>query len=80
MLKFHNHANILTNSQVVTINGHKATIDMVDQIPYLAQSSGTNGNMQVMKELVGIRLNILPTVNSDGYITTEITPEVSSIV
>ena len=80
MLMKDNNANILTNSQVVTINGHKATIDMVDQIPYLAQSSGTTGNMQVMKELVGIRLNILPTVNSDGYITTEITPEVSSIV
>jgi len=80
MLMKDNHANILTNSQVVTINGHKATIDMVDQIPYLAQSSGTNGNMQVMKELVGIRLNIVPTVNSDGYITTEVTPEVSSIV
>ncbi len=33
-----------------------------------------------MKELVGIRLNIFPTVKSDGYITTEISPEVSSIV
>ena len=36
--------------------------------------------MQVLKEIVGIRLHILPTVNSDGYITTEVTPEVSSIV
>ena len=53
---------------------------MVDEIPYLAQSSGSNGNMQVLKEIIGIRLHILPTVNSDGYITTEISPEVSSIV
>ena len=35
--------------------------------------------MQALKEIVGIRLNILPTVNSDGYITTKVTPEVSSI-
>ena len=80
LLQKDNKANILTNSQVVTINGHSATIDMVDEIPYLAQSSGSNGNMQVLKEIIGIRLHILPTVNSDGYITTEISPEVSSIV
>jgi len=80
MLLKDNQADILTNSQVVTLNGHAATIDMVDEIPYLAQSGGSNGNMQVLKEIVGIRLHILPTVNSDGYITTEVTPEVSSIV
>ena len=80
MLVKDNQANVLTNSQVVTLNGHAATIDMVDEIPYLAQSSGSTGNMQVLKEIVGIRLHILPTVNSDGYITTEVTPEVSSIV
>ena len=80
MLMKDNNADVLTNSQVVTLNGHTATIDMIDQIPYLAQSSGQSGNMQVFKEIVGIRLEILPTVNSDGYITTEVTPEVSSIV
>ena len=80
MLLKDNQADILTNSQVVTLNGHAATIDMVDEIPYLAQSSGSTGNMQVLKEVVGIRLHILPTVNSDGYITTEVTPEVSSII
>ena len=80
MLMKNNQADILTNTQVVTLNGHVATIDMVEEIPYLAQSSGTSGNMQVLKEVAGIRLRILPTINSDGYITTEITPEVSSIV
>ena len=79
MLLKDNKANILTNSQVVTLNGHSATIDMVDEIPYLASSGGIGGTMQVLKEIVGIRLNILPTVNSDGYITTEVSPEVSSI-
>ena len=79
MLLKDNKANILTNSQVVTLNGHSATIDMVDEIPYLASSGGIGGTMQVLKEIVGIRLNILPTVNSDGYITTKVTPEVSSI-
>ena len=74
-----NKANILTNSQVVTVNGHEATIEMVDVIPYLASSGGLSGNMQVKEEKVGVKLNILPLVNTDGYITTKITPEVSSI-
>ena len=35
--------------------------------------------MQVQKEEVGIKLNILPTVNTDGYITVKVEPEVSTI-
>jgi len=75
-----NQADILTNSEVVTLNGHEATISMVDVIPYLAQSGGVGGQMQVQQEEVGIKLHILPTVNSDGFITTDVTPEVSSII
>jgi len=75
-----NKANIITNSQVVTVNGHAATIEMVDVIPYLASSSGIGGNMMTTETTVGVKLDILPYVNSDGYITTKITPEVSSII
>ena len=75
-----NKADIITNSQIVTVNGHEATIEMVDVIPYLASSGGQgNSNFQVLKESVGIKLHILPYVNTDGYITTKVTPEVSSI-
>ena len=31
------------------------------------------------REEIGIKLHILPTVNKDGFITTKVTPEVSSI-
>jgi len=80
MLIKDNKANVLTNSQIVTVNGHEATIQMTDEIPYLASSGGQgNSNFQVLKESVGIKLSILPYVNTDGYITTKITPEVSSI-
>ena len=75
-----NKANIIANSQIVTVNGHEATLEMVDVIPYLASSGGQgNSNFQVLKESVGIKLHILPYVNTDGYITTKVTPEVSSI-
>lgn len=74
-----NKAEVLANSQVVTINGHEASISMVDVVPYILSSGGVGGQVQVQREEVGIKLNILPTVNTDGYITTTITPEVSSI-
>ena len=74
-----NKAEILANSQVVTLNGHKATISMVDIVPYILSSGGLGGQVQVQREEIGIKLDILPTVNTDGYITTEVTPEVSSI-
>ena len=74
-----NKAEILANSQVVTLNGHKATISMVDIVPYILSSGGLGGQVQVQREEIGIKLDILPTVNTDGYITTSVTPEVSSI-
>jgi len=79
MLLKNNTAEILANSEVVTLNGHEATISMVDVVPYILSSGGVGGQVQVQREEVGIKLKILPTVNSDGYITTQVTPEVSSI-
>ena len=34
---------------------------------------------RVEREEVGVKLNITPLINADGYITTEIRPEVSSV-
>lgn len=73
-----NDAEILANSKVVTINGKEAFIEMVDIVPYVLSSGGVGGQVQVQREVVGIKLNVKPNVNTDGYITTQITPEVSS--
>ena len=74
-----NKAEVLANSKVVTLNGHEASISMVDIVPYILSTGGVGGQVQVQREEVGIKLNILPTINTDGFITTSITPEVSSI-
>ena len=74
-----NKADILANSQVATLNGHEATISMVDVVPYVLSSGGLGGQVQVQREEIGIKLHILPSINDDGYITTKVTPEVSSI-
>jgi type II secretory pathway component GspD/PulD (secretin) len=37
------------------------------------------GQVQVQREEVGIKLTIKPKINTDGYITVKVEPEVSSI-
>jgi len=51
----------------------------LDIVPYILSSGGVGGQVQVQREEVGIKLYIAPTVNTDGYITVKVEPEVSSI-
>ena len=78
MLLKNNQAEILANSSVVTLNGREAFIQMVDVIPYILSSGGVGGQVQVQREIVGIKLNVKPNVNSDGFITATVTPEISN--
>ena len=79
MLLRSNKAEVLADSRLTTINGREANIKLVDIVPYILSSGGVGGQVQVQKEEVGIKLNILPTVNTDGYITVKVEPEVSTI-
>ncbi len=78
MLLKNNEAEILANSSVVTLNGREAFIEMVDVIPYILSSGGVGGQVQVQREIVGIKLHVKPNVNSDGFITATVTPEISN--
>ncbi len=79
MLIKDNKADILADSKLVTLNGREATIKMVDIVPYILSSGGVGGQVQVQREEVGIKLAVLPTVNTDGDITVRVEPEVASI-
>ncbi len=74
-----NKADILADSKLTTLNGREASIELLDIVPYILSSGGVGGQVQVQREEVGIKLNIAPTVNTDGYITVKVEPEVSSI-
>jgi len=74
-----NRAEVLANSKIATMNNSPAELKVVDVIPYLLSAGGVGGQVQVYREEVGTKLWIKPTVNSDGYITTEVTPEVSNV-
>ncbi len=85
-LLIHNgNAKVLANPKVVTLNGREASILIGQRIPYtvtgtvIAGAGGAAPITQIQKEEVGIKLHITPLINPDGYITTTIAPEVSSV-
>ncbi|HEY3294701.1 MAG TPA: secretin and TonB N-terminal domain-containing protein [bacterium] len=72
-------AEVLANSAVATLNNKEANIQVVDEIPYVARSGGVGGQVQIQAATVGIKLTVRPKINSDGFVTCDISPELSSI-
>jgi len=72
-------AEVLANTKVSTMNAKTAMIELVDIVPYVTSAGGVGGQVSVQREEVGTKLAITPQVNTDGYITVTIKPEVSSI-
>jgi type IV pilus assembly protein PilQ len=78
------NARVLANPKVATLNGHEASILIGQRIPFQVTGTVFAGGgaapvTTVQREEVGIKLRITPLINPDGYITTQITPEVSSV-
>jgi len=78
-------ARMLANPKIATLNGREASILIGSRIPFIVTGAVFAGGgaapvQRVEKEEVGIKLRITPLINADGYITTQITPEVSSVV
>jgi type II secretory pathway component GspD/PulD (secretin) len=74
-----NLAEVLANSQVATMNNKPASIEVIDRVPFVLSAGGVGGQVRTQTEEVGIKLHITPNVNTDGYITAEIQPEVSNV-
>ncbi len=73
-----NVAKLLTDTRITALNGEEAEIHIGEIIPFIAEDS--EKNIQVEREEVGIKLKVRPKVNRDGFITTKIEPEVSSVL
>ena len=77
-------ARVLATPKIATLNGREASILIGERIPYTVTGTVFAGGgaapvQRVEKEEVGIKLRITPLINPDGYITTQISPEVSSV-
>lgn len=81
------NARVLANPKIATLNGREASMLIGTRIPFtvtgVVSGAGAGAGVATQKlverEEVGIKLKITPTINPDGYITTVINPEVSSV-
>lgn len=78
------NARVLANPKLATLNGKEATMLVGQRIPYIVTGTtfaggGAANTQSVQREEVGIKLSITPLINADGYITTVIRPEVSTV-
>jgi len=71
-------SKLLANPRVTTMDGLQANIHIGDRIP-LVYYDPRAGLYQATYIDVGVVLTITPIVNGDGYITTQVVPEVSSV-
>ncbi len=76
---------ILSNPTVLITNNEEAKIHVGDTVPYIiSTTSGTGDNAITSEDVrfvdVGLKLNVTPTINDDGYVTMRLRPEISSVV
>ncbi len=71
------HARILSEPNLVTLNGQAADFLVGGQVPY-AYSTGLGQTSIVFKDY-GVKLEVTPTMLGNGGVDTKITPEVSQL-
>lgn len=72
-----NKARVLAHAQLTTLNNREATILIGETLRFAVSS---RENAIVVTDSVGIKLHITPTINTDGFITVRVNPEVSSVI
>jgi type II secretory pathway component GspD/PulD (secretin) len=75
---------ILSNPHIATEEGKEATINVITQQPYSQTTTTTTDAATTQSSEftfvdVGVKLNVIPTINDDDYLSIVIKPEVSSI-
>ena len=78
-------AKVLANTKITTLNNREASILIGEVIPFSPPNTLLSGGLAMGQQIVerdsiGVKLRITPTVNSDGYVTVKVEPEVSSII
>ena len=75
---------ILSNPHIATEEGKEASINVITQQPYSQTTTTTTDAATTQSSEftfvdVGVKLNVIPTINADDYLSIVIKPEVSSI-
>ena len=84
-LKKVSDTKILSNPQILVTNGEEARIHIGDTVPYIISTTSGTGDSAITSEDVrfvdvGLKLNVIPTINDDGFVTMRLKPEISTVV
>ncbi len=75
---------VMSQPAILVVNGQEARLMVGSRQAYviesLSQATGSTLSAENVQFIdVGVKLNVIPTINRDGYITLKIKPEVSSV-
>ncbi len=75
---------ILSRPRIAVVNNQEAKIMVGSREAYVTQTQSQAESTTVTAENiqfidVGVKLNVVPTINKDGFVTMKIKPEVSSV-
>ena len=75
---------ILSNPQLLVTNKEEAKIHIGDTVPYIISTTSGTGDSAITSEDVrfvdvGLKLNVTPIINDDGFVTMRLRPEISSV-
>ncbi len=84
LLNQYGTTKILTRPRIVAVNKEEAKLLVGTREAYVTSSQSQAESTTVTSESiqfidVGVKLSVVPTIGSDGYITMKIKPEVSSV-
>ncbi len=84
MLSEYGNSRVLTRPRIVAVNKEEAKILVGTREAYVTSSQSQGESTTITAESVqfidvGLKLTVVPTIGSDGYITMKIKPEVSSV-
>ncbi|MBI4309948.1 MAG: hypothetical protein HY591_06415 [Candidatus Omnitrophica bacterium] len=76
---------ILSSPQILVTNNEEAKIHIGDTVPYIVSTTSGTGDNAIRSEDVrfidvGLKLDVIPTINDDGMVTMRLRPEISSVV
>ncbi len=74
-------AKIIAKPRIATLDNHEAVINIGSRIPYAVPVTNSSNSTTWTVDYIdaGVKLKITPMLGDEGYITTAIQPEVSSI-
>ncbi|MBQ3835005.1 MAG: hypothetical protein II816_05780, partial [Elusimicrobia bacterium] len=74
-------AKVLSNPKILVLNNQEASIDIVEEIPYMESQTTTTGSdtttVSTSFKEAGIKLKVKPQINRDGSIILSVSPEQS---